>query len=56
MPLYPLGREWLDTTQALLPPPWALHQPAHLDQASCRVPPLLKVLLPVLLLNLQGEA
>lgn len=28
----------------------------HLDQACGRVPPLLKVLLPVLLLNLQGKA
>lgn len=29
---------------------------AHLYESGCWVPPLLKVLLPVLLLNLQSEA
>lgn len=35
-------------------PEWG--PPTHLDQACCRVPPLLEVLLPMLLLDFQGEA
>lgn len=33
----------------------AHHADAHLDESCCRVPPLLKVLLPVLLLDLQSK-
>ena len=42
---------WRSTRHSLWGATWT-----HLDQACCRVPPLLKVLLTVLLLNLQGKA